>query len=430
MSLWAARGVVILAIPCLLATACDRSTPTGLPRGHPVRPTSGTAPWHSEAPPESAAQLQISPTDGSTNADPTDGISVKVTQGTITHLTVRTTGDPVQGRFNAGHTAWHSRWTLDTAAQYRVGVAAVDSDGRTAIAKSTFQTITPSQSFATQIFEGYKKVYGVGMPVILEFSRPITNHEAVERSLQLWASKPVVGAWYWDGDQTLYFRPRDYWPPHTTVRFAGHLDGVEGAAGVYGVHTLTQTFEIGRSLIAVASTRSHHVRIYLDRKLLDDWPISTGKPGDDTPNGTYLTITKSNPEEMKGPGYDIQVPWSVRFTYSGDFMHDAFWSVGQQGFENVSHGCVNLSPAHAKRYYKLADPGDPVTIGGSSRGGVWDNGWTVWFLSWKQVVRGSALHEAVEVGPHGSTFADRSTVHASRARSPLGAPHPGNSARA
>ncbi|HYT78317.1 MAG TPA: L,D-transpeptidase family protein [Actinomycetota bacterium] len=138
---------------------------------------------------------------------------------------------------------------------------------------------------------------------------------------------------------------------------------------MYGVHTLTQTFEIGRSLIAVASTRSHHVRIYLDRKLLGDWPISTGKPGDDTPNGTYLTIAKSNPKEMKGPGYDIQVPWSVRFTYSGDFMHDAFWSVGQQGFENVSHGCVNLSPAHAKRYYKLAEPGDPVTIGGSPRGG-------------------------------------------------------------
>ena len=88
---------------------------------------------------------------------------------------------------------------------------------------------------------------------------------------------------------------------------------------------------------------------------------------------------------MVGPGYRIEVPWSVRFTWSGDFMHDAFWSVGQQGFENVSHGCVNLSPAHAETYYKLAFPGDPVSITGSPRGGTWDNGWTVWFLSWKRV---------------------------------------------
>ena len=51
------------------------------------------------------------------------------------------------------------------------------------------------------------------MPIMLVFSQPITDKAAVERSLQLTTSKPVVGAWYWDGSQTLDFRPRDYWPP-------------------------------------------------------------------------------------------------------------------------------------------------------------------------------------------------------------------------
>ncbi len=63
---------------------------------------------------------------------------------------------------------------------------------------------------------------------------------------------------------------------------------------------------------------------------------------------------------MKGPGYDLMVPFSVRFTWSGDYMHDAYWSVGEQGFTNVSHGCVNLSPANAETYYNWAVPGDPV----------------------------------------------------------------------
>ena len=159
---------------------------------------------------------------------------------------------------------------------------------------------------------------------------------------------------------------------------------------MYGHHTLTQTFSIGDSVIAVASTKAHKTQIYVNGKLKYDWAISSGKPGDDTPNGSYLTIEKANPVRMIGPGYDLSVPWSVRFTFSGDYYHDAYWSVGEQGFENVSHGCVNLAPANAETYYNLAVPGDPITISGSPRAGAWDNGWTEWFLTWPQYLKGCA----------------------------------------
>jgi hypothetical protein len=108
------------------------------------------------------------------------------------------------------------------------------------------------------------------------------------------------------------------------------------------------------------------------------------------------------------------VPLSVRITYSGDYLHDAFWSVGEQGFSNVSHGCVNMSPADAAIYYKMAVPGDPVKITGSPKAGTWDNGWTMWFLSWKRWVRGSALHQAVKTGPRGSAFVSPSSLPAAR----------------
>jgi lipoprotein-anchoring transpeptidase ErfK/SrfK len=147
---------------------------------------------------------------------------------------------------------------------------------------------------------------------------------------------------------------------------------------MYGVHTLTQSFKIGRSLIAVAGTRTHHVQIFLDGKLFGNWPISTGKPGDDTPNGTYLAMDRTNPEEMIGPGYDVLVPWSVRFTLSGDFMHDAYWSVGEQGFANVSHGCVNASPTDAAWFYSLSRRGDILIVMNTGRPLVSGNGWTDW----------------------------------------------------
>src|SRR5260370_4190678 len=264
------------------------------------------------------------------------------------------------------------------------------------------------------------------MPILLTFNQPITNRAAVERSLVFTASRPVAGAWSGDNSQSVVFGPRQYWPANTKVSFIGHLNGVEGAAGVFGYHTLTKQFTIGQSLIVVASTTSHHMNLYRDGKLFRYWPISTGRPGDETPNGTYLTIEKGNPVLMKGPGYAIEVPWSVRFTWSGDYVHAAPWSVAVQGSANVSHGCVNMHPAAAAFYYKMEMPGDPVSIVGSPKGGVWDNGWTEWFLSWPPFLKGSALHKAVIAGPNGSTFVSPATLAASTVSAPTGTSKPGN----
>ena len=68
----------------------------------------------------------------------------------------------------------------------------------------------------------------------------------------------------------------------------------------------------------------------------------------------------------------------------------------------------------------------PVTITGSPAGGKWDNGWTDWFLSWAQLVKGSALHEAVRAGPGGSTFVAPASLPTDRATSPLGTSKAGN----
>jgi lipoprotein-anchoring transpeptidase ErfK/SrfK len=353
--------------------------------------------------------LSITPAGGHADTSPNRGITVTASGGRISRVIVRTRGDPVTGTLNAAGTVWRSRWALDVSQRYTVIATAIGSSGGPVSRTSWFRTFTPRQTFTTEIVEGYHQTYGVGMPIILFFDRPISDRAAVERALQIKASKRIVGAWYWDGQcrlapECLYFRPRRYWPPHTQVSFIGHLNGVQAAPGVYGHHTLTQTFTIGSPLIVTANTAQHYMNVYRDGKLFAHWPISSGRPGDDTPNGTYVTIEKANPVDMVGPGYNIEVPWSVRFTFSGDYLHDAYWSVGEQGFANVSHGCVNMSPADAEIYYNMAVPGDPVKVTGSPRAGTWDNGWTMWFLPWRRWVRGSALRRAVRAGPNGSSF--------------------------
>ncbi len=406
----------------LLAAACQSG---GTAAGGTGSAGSSASPTKSGKPVPPPSPITISPTTGSKDVNPAAGITVTTNSGKLQKVTV--TGDPVTGTLDSAGTSWHSQWTLPVDATLTVTATAIDSAGHSVQRTSTFKTLNPSQTFTTQIFEGYQRQYGVGMPIILTFNHPITNKAAVERSLVLSTSKPVVGAWYWDNSQTLIFRPREYWPANTRVSFTGHLDGIEGAPGVYGFHTLTQQFHIGPSLIVVASTRTHHMKLYKDGKLYRTWPISSGRPGDDTPNGTYVTIDKGNPVLMKGPGYQLEVPWSVRFTWSGDYLHDAYWSVGEQGFTNVSHGCVNMAPADAEAYYKMEVAGDPVTIVGSPRHGVWDNGWTYWFLNWRQFLQGSALHQAVEAGPHGSSFVSPATLTAATGAAPISLPWPNNS---
>jgi len=428
----AVSGFAVAAALALTVTACTGGGTTSASQAGNTAAASGigaagTKQASGSAKPAPAGPaVTITPGSGTGDADPSKGITVTAASGTLKDVTVTTAGAPVTGSYSASQTSWHSTYALNVTQSYRVTATATAANGATSTKTSTFRTLTPSSTFYTEIFEGYQQSYGVGMPIILTFSAPIQNKAAVERSIELKTSKPVTGAWYWDGNQTLDFRPRDYWPAHTVVSFTGHFNGVESAPGVYGFHTLTQTFDIGDSVIAVASTRTHRTQIYINGKLKYNWPISSGKPGDDTPDGSYLTIEKENPVRMIGPGYNILVPWSVRFTFSGDYYHDAYWSVGQQGFENVSHGCVNLSPADSETYYKLAVPGDPITITGSPRPGVWDNGWTEWFLTWNQLVQGSALHEAVVAGPQGSTFVNPATLPANTARAPLATAMAGN----
>jgi lipoprotein-anchoring transpeptidase ErfK/SrfK len=384
-----------------------------------------------------AATLTITPANGSQGVLPSAAVDVAAKHGKLRDVTVATATGPVQGTL-AANGQWRSASPLAVGTNYTVTATAIGANRKKVTVSSTFQTLTPHQvlqasvtalgtdpNVSSEIVDGHQ--YGVGIPITIMFSRPITDRAAIERAIQLRTSNPVVGAWSWQDDKTVIFRPRQYWPQYTTVAVDGNFDGVEAAPGVYGIHNVKLNFSIGPSLIVVASARNHYMDVYYKDKLFGRWPISTGRPGDDTPDGTYLTTFKNNPQLMVGPGYHLEVPWSVDITYSGDFIHDAYWSVGVQGAANVSHGCINTSPAHAETYYNMEEPGDPATVTGSPSAGVPGNGWTEWFLSWSQWLHGSATGDAVVAGPSGSSLVSPALAPAATGTGPLVQPPPGNS---
>lgn len=417
----ATRGGALVAVLGLLLAACQspfaRHGAAAVPPAT-ITITTGNLTFssHAGAVPHGGAVVTRSALGTLVDRRPDLGIEVSVTGGRLVRVSaVNGKGRAVPGTLAAGASNWRADWALPPDQAYHVAVTAVNPRGRATMITGSFRTLTPEHTFSAMTALGTGQVFGVGMPIMVTFSHPITRKAEVERSLEIWSSKPVTGAWYWMSDTQVWFRPRAYWPAHTRVRFEAHLKGVQGARGVYGDANLIQRLRIGNSLVARASAATHHMKVWWKGHLKGNWPISTGQPGDDTPDGHYLSFSMGNPVRMDSatygvmpgdPGYyNVLVYDSVKFTNSGDYVHSAPWSVGEQGFSNVSHGCVNVAPAQAAWYYGHSLIGDPITIVGSPVKGTWGDGWTIWFLRWRKLVAGSATHMMVVAGARGSRLA-------------------------
>jgi lipoprotein-anchoring transpeptidase ErfK/SrfK len=433
----AARGGALVAVLGLLLAACQ--SPVARHGTAPVPPatitiTTGNLTFSSRAGAAPRGVVTRSALRSLIDRRPDLGIEVSVTGGRLVRVSaVNGKGRAVPGTLAAGAGDWRADWALSPDQAYHVTAAAVNRHGRATSITGSFRTLTPRHTFSAMTSLGTGQVFGVGMPIMVTFSHPITRKAEVERSLQIWSSKPVTGAWYWMSNTQVWFRPRAYWPAHTRVRFEAHLKGVQGARGIYGEANLTQRFRIGSSLVARASAATHHMRVWWNGRFKGNWPISTGQPGDDTPDGHYLSFSMGNPVRMDSatygvmpgdPGYyNVLVYDSVKFTNSGDYVHSAPWSVAEQGFSNVSHGCVNVAPAEAAWYYGHSLIGDPITVVGSPVKGTWGDGWTIWFLSWRKLVAGSATHKMVVATPGGSRLAPAQVILPSSVRLPAG-PNP------
>lgn len=130
----------------------------------------------------------------------------------------------------------------------------------------------------------------------------------------------------------------------------------------------------GGPVSAVANVTTHQFTVTVGGVPVRTMPASMGKPGYETPLGTfevlekfrYLTMDSSTyGVPIDAPeGYRVDTEYAVRLTWGGIFVHAAPWSVDSQGRENVSHGCINLSTDDAAFFYENVQVGDTVTIVG------------------------------------------------------------------
>lgn len=300
--------------------------------------------------------------------------------------------------------AWRATELLEPDSTYWVTTIAVNNEGERDKQRRRFTTedLSLDQQTYPSIAPLDGETVGVGMPVVVKFDVPVEDRASIEKHLKVSASTPITGSWHWFSDTVVHFRPKNYWKPGTEVTVKADINGVWAGNGVYGQLDREISFDIGQSVVSKVNIDKHRMKVFINGSLARTIPVTTGKKGFETRSGTKVVMEKHRTKRMDAATtgiseddpeyYNIEdVPYALRVTYSGEFVHGAPWSAGSQGAANVSHGCVGMSVKDARWLYERTHRGDIVKVTGSDRTLEKGNGWTDWDMSFAEYRTGSAL---------------------------------------
>ena len=361
---------------------------------------------------DAASLVSVSPAaPAKGTAQPNTPLVVKALRGTLTDVTVTTAdGHHLGGSLDTDGRNWRSDGTLSAGQHYSVRVTADNGDGGRGSTVEALTTGPAPEALTAVLTPGDHAVYGVGEPITATLSLPVHDPAArkvVESGLTVRSNPSVTGSWYWVDDKTLHFRPQSYWPAHADISASFDLAGRHVSGDVYGGGTSRIAFSTGDKMLAYTDAGSHYMTVYRNGDEINSIPITTGKPGFSTRSGIKVVLEQAPVVFMNSStvgiaadssdSYHKDVSWDTRVTWSGEYVHAAPWSVGEQGVANVSHGCTGMSTGNAHWFYENFRRGDLVQVVNSYGHEMehFGNGYGDWNIDWDDWKQGSALHQVV-----------------------------------
>ncbi len=334
--------------------------------------------------------------DGDKGVSPGMPMTFKVDDGKFTNVTlVNQQGKQVSGALAPDGRTWETAEVLAYGKTYRLTADAIGLGGANTTTLS-FTTSSPNNQTKPYLIPGEGEVVGIGQPVAIQFDENIPDREAAQDAIKITTNPPVEGAFYWVNNREVRWRPEHFWAPGTRVDIQVNVYGKNLGNGLYGQDNITSHFTVGDAVIFTADDDTHQVTVEQNGQVVRTMPTSMGKDSTPTDNGIYIVADKHEKIIMdsstygvavnSSDGYRTPVDFATRISYSGIFFHSAPWSVGQQGYSNASHGCLNLSPANAQWVFNFAKRGDITiiknTVGGTLSGtdglGDWNIPWSEW----------------------------------------------------
>jgi lipoprotein-anchoring transpeptidase ErfK/SrfK len=256
----------------------------------------------------------------------------------------------------------------------------------------------PKPVHIKSLLAGGGETYGVGMPVIVFFSKKIKSAKALQAATKVTVNgHPLNGGWYFETSSYYktypiegHWRPQHYWQPHTQVHVAINAKGVSAGAGLAFNDSLSLDFRIGASHLGTVNDISHTITIISDGHSKYTFPVSLGASNTPTRHG-YKVIMEKLPtvcmHDIAGTYYECGIKLDQRLTYDGEYLHAAPWNVSNitHGVDS-SNGCTNLLPNDAKTLFDFMQVGDVVdypNANGKQMGlgdgyGDWNVSWGAW----------------------------------------------------
>jgi len=391
-------GVAVLA--CVALAACDATS--AAPGESGSNPGSSASDDSAEEAP-AAPRLNTNVGRDATDVPVSTLVKINTDAGELTRVKVTSPDGKVPGTMADDAVSWTADERLEPGTTYRVRGWA-DHDGTPGEVSTTFTTadLTLDEQTYASVAPLDGETVGVGMPVVVNFDVPVTDKAEFERNMTVTSSPQQPGSWHWMSDYQAHWRPKTYWKAGTKVDVKVDVNGVDAGNGIYGQEDRDLSFDVGDAHVYKIDAAAHQMKVFSNGALVRTIPVTTGKPGFTTRSGTKVIMEKFESKRMNSEtvgiaagsadSYDIDdVQYAMRLTNSGEFIHAAPWSVGSQGYANVSHGCTGISTDNAAFLFGMTLRGDVVETTGTDRAMEFDNGYGDWNESFQDYKQGSAL---------------------------------------
>jgi lipoprotein-anchoring transpeptidase ErfK/SrfK len=346
-------------------------------------------------------KVTTSVTDGAVGVAVDQPVTVSAEDGVLDAVAmIDPEGEVVAGALSPDGLSWTTTDPLGYNKRYQLTARSFGLGGQTD-RQVVFQTHSPANLTMPYLVPGTGMTVGIGQPVAIRFDENIPDRAAAEEAIKITTDPPVEGAFYWLNNREVRWRPAEFWRPGTAVEVKVNTYGVDLGDGLYGQGNASSQFTIGDAVIATADDNTKTLSVAVNGNVVKTMPISMGKDKTPTYNGTYIIGDRHSHLVMDSStygvptnspnGYRTEVDFATQMSYSGIYVHGAPWSVGSQGYSNVSHGCINVSTANAQWFYNNTKRGDIVqvvnTVGTTLSG---TDGLGDWNIPWGQWRRGNA----------------------------------------